>query len=705
MTCLVPACAAFGQAASSTQAATSPATAATSPAPTTYGWRGNWTGLYPDCTAPAEWGRIAKGVTAGMTCQAARPAEGAGKSGMDVDRGLIRDWLVLGPLPVKDSVKEFPDAQVPDEPKLAPAEGQKVGELTWTRQEIKKKLDYEAWGTTELEWLDLGKAVGFKPNQVAYAFTYLYCEHPGTAVMVVDHGHGFKAWINGQEAYSNPARDMALGNYVGISRYKQELRHGKSPSFKLTFAKGWNRLLVKVGTDNHKTWEEMRFTGRLYDPDPTAYEDKNIAWMTKLPERTNACPLIVGDRIFTPAEPDELICLDKATGKVLWRRFNTLYDATPQADRDANPVFKDKIAPLMEELAKNEDYEKGLELRRKLQTLLVSVDKAKYTLKWDGHFAAHFGIVGFTTTPVSDGKNVYAFFGYGVVACYDLDGNRKWIRRLTAKELVYSCSPALAGGKLMCVFGGLHGLDAATGDEAWTVPGVGCTASLIPMRVNGTDAVAVPRGMAYAASDGRVVWKNPQLEGSPGGGWGAALFLDNKIYLNFLGVASFTEADFTGVAAEPWKAKMRYFEIEANHHRPNGEWLDRSSPASPLIVNGVTYAIDEYGMLYALDLKTGKTYYQQETGFDELHSYVHIGVAASPTLIGKNVVVMDNQGCALVFEPGPTFKKVAMNRIETMLPRDWPIPPQEITANGPPVCDGERIYIRGEQYMYCIGRR
>jgi hypothetical protein len=40
-----------------------------------------------------------------------------------------------------------------------------------------------------------------------------------------------------------------------------------------------------------------------------------------------------------------------------------------------------------------------------------------------------------------------------------------------------------------------------------------------------------------------------------------------------------------------------------------------------------------------------------------------------------------------------------------MVPRDWPIPPQEMIANGPPVADGNRIYIRGEQYLYCIGSK
>ena len=171
------------------------------------------------------------------------------------------------------------------------------------------------------------------------------------------------------------------------------------------------------------------------------------------------------------------------------------------------------------------------------------------------------------------------------------------------------------------------------------------------------------------------------------------------------GVSDLRTIDFTGCQGDAWKPKQRRYEVQTEHHRPNGEWLDRSSPASPLVWKGLCYSIDEYGVLYCADLKTGKTLYRRDTGFDELHSYNHVGVAASPTLIGKNIAVMDNQGWCLVFEPGPVFKPVAMNRIETMLPRDWPIPPQETIANGPPVVDGDRIYIRGEQYLYCIGAK
>jgi outer membrane protein assembly factor BamB len=666
-------------------------------AATTYGWRGNWTGLYPDANPPVEWARIPSGVLSGLKCQVAKPT-GAGSSGQPVDKGLIRDWLILGPFTVEDSTKAFAKEQIPGEPGLAPQEGDKVGEVAWQRLEINKKPDYELWGTTELDWVDPGQALGFKPNAVAYAFTRIYAEREGRAVMVVDHGHGLKVWLNGAVVYENVDRGQGLGSYVGISRQKQELVHYVSPKFELVFQKGWNCLLVKVSSARPNTWRDMKFAARIYDPAPGAYREKNIAWMRELPERTNACPLVVGDRILTPADPDELLCLDKATGKVLWRRTNTLYEATPEAERAAHPAFQ-TTAPLVAELTQTTDYVKGLALRRQINQLLSGASTKKYKLKWDGHFASHFGIIGFTTTPVSDGRCVYAFFGYGVVACYDLDGQRRWIRRLEGREVGYTCSPALSGGRLFCVFGGLHALDPATGQEVWANPDATCIASIIPLRIGATDAVTLQGHAVYRSSDGKVLWTNPDK----GGGWGAPLFLDNALYMQILGVSDLRVADFTGCQGDTWPAKYRRLEIDSVHRRPNGEWLDRSSPASPLVWQGLCYAIDEYGVLYCADLKTGKTLYRQETGFDELHSYNHIGVAASPTLIGKHIAVMDNQGWCLVCEPGPVFKQVAMNRIETMLPRDWPIPPQETIANGPPVADGDRLYIRGERYLYSIG--
>jgi outer membrane protein assembly factor BamB len=671
--------------------------------PQVAGWRGNFTGLFPDADPPTHWGRIARGVLSAATCQASKPADASRKTGEPVRDGLIRQWLVLGPIPVADSVKDFGKQQVPGEADLKPAEGDKVGELAWKRFELKRVPDYERWGTTELDWIDLAEAVGYKPNQVGYAHAYLYCERAGKAAFVVDHGNGLKAWLNGKPLYEERQQAMGLGSYVGISRYKQNLTHGRSPRFECTLDRGWNRLLVKVGSYNARGSRTFKFALRLFNAEPVRYEDKNILWATPLPERTNASPIIVGDRVFTPAEPDELICLDKHTGKVLWRRINGFYEATPEAIRAANPVFQQKIAPLAAALQQTTDYQKGLELRRTVRDLLLGIDKKLYGLKWDDHLAGHFAIVGFTTTPASDGKHVYAFFGHGVVACYDLEGNPKWIKRLEAEEIRYSCSPALIGGKLICTFGGMHGLDAATGNVVWKQPEVTSIAALIPARIRGVDVVATRDGRVFRAADGKPLWSNPAIHAGDTG-WAAPVILNEVMYLPWHGVGELIVADFSEVSGDAWKPKVRTVDVGADHRRPNGQWLDRWTAGSPIVHQGVYYNIDQYGVFYAVDLASGKPLYKQDVGFDELHHYNAIGVGASPTLAGRQIYVIDNQGTGVVLEAGRTYKQLAVNRIETLLPRDWPIPPQEILANAAPVFDGNRMYLRGEQHLYCIGK-
>jgi len=674
-------------------------------APQTYGWRGNWTGLYPEATPPTEWGRIAKGIVAGLTCQAAKPAPGAAKGTTPIttSQGFIRDWLVAGLFPVAHSVNDFDKEQLPGEAQLEPAEGDKAGELAWKRLELIREPDYARWGRVDLECVDLAKTLDYRPNHVAYAHTYLHATRAGKVTLTVDHIYGLKLWFNGEQVYREPKMALGYGSHYGISRQKLALVHNRSPRITLDVKPGWNRLLAKMCTYTGPDGRALWFAPILMDAEPTPYEEKNIVWMAEMPERTNACPIVVGDRIFTPAEPDQLLCLDKATGKLLWRRFNSLYEATPPEERAANPLFKDKLAPLAEELAKTTDYEKSIEIRRQVRDLLLQVDKKKYHTRLEGHLEGHFGIVGFTTTPVSDGRHVWAFTGFGVVACYDLDGNRKWIRRLEVpREISYSCSPAIIGDRLCVVFNGLHGLDAATGKTIWSDPKGHSIASLIPATIRGTDVVFTWRGICYRASDGKQLWANPRItQGDLG--WAAPVVIGETMFLPWIGVSGLLIADFSKVEGEAWKPDFRSIEVKCNHRRPSGEWLDRFTAASPLIVGATHYIPDQYGFFYAADIASGQTHYAQDLGFDELHTYNAIGVGASAALGGKHIYVIDNQGMCIVLEQGPACKPVAVNRIETVVDRGWPWAPQELLANGPPVFDGSRIYLRGEKYLYCIG--
>src|SRR5262245_51123959 len=71
------------------------------------GWRGNATGLWPDANPPLEWGRTPRGALDGSRASPSRPSsDEPGKAAL-VEKGLLRDWLVLGPFAVEDSVKNF----------------------------------------------------------------------------------------------------------------------------------------------------------------------------------------------------------------------------------------------------------------------------------------------------------------------------------------------------------------------------------------------------------------------------------------------------------------------------------------------------------------------------------------------------------------------------------------------------------------------
>src|SRR5258706_5176899 len=163
-------------------------------------------------------------------------------------------------------------------------------------------------------------------------------------------------------------------------------------------------------------------SGRFPEANPPIEWDgdsgKNILWKTKVGLSKFSSPVFVNGKIFVVAEPAQLICVDAENGKVLWTRTNGFADL---------PVKAEPKPPRGEQ--------------------------------------------GNTTpTPVSDGRFVYAAFGSGIVACYDLDGRRRWIQYIDAPPgLDYgrSCSPALVGGKLLVSVHHLFALDATTGKIIW----------------------------------------------------------------------------------------------------------------------------------------------------------------------------------------------------------------------------------------------
>jgi len=126
--------------------------------------------------------------------------------------------------------------------------------------------------------------------------------------------------------------------------------------------------------------------------------------------------------------------------------------------------------------------------------------------------------------------------------------------------------------------------------------------------------------------------------------------------------------------------------------------------SSPLLHDGLIYALGCAGVLNVVDAKTLKVVYTRRLEMYPLLHYNAVGATPSVALGGKHIFLMDNQGATFVIEPGRIFKQVAHNRIETAMRHPWPLTTLERFESSPTFA-GKQMFLRGEEYLYCIGDR
>lgn len=162
-------------------------------------------------------------------------------------------------------------------------------------------------------------------------------------------------------------------------------------------------------TSVHADWPHWRGpdgTGSAPDADTVESFNfdtgENVRWSTAMPGPSAATPIVVGDRIFTPAgtaDTNRMLALgvDRKTGDILW---------------------KDDVGPARQSRSRSRE---------------------------NNHAEC---------SPVADDKHVYFIFGSGDLVAYTHDGEKKWHTNLTEKygkiEILwgYASSPLLIDGKL-----------------------------------------------------------------------------------------------------------------------------------------------------------------------------------------------------------------------------------------------------------------
>lgn len=301
-------------------------------------------------------------------------------------------------------------------------------------------------------------------------------------------------------------------------------------------------------------------------------------------------------------------------------------------------------------------------------------------------------------SPTTDGNHVWAFISTGVLACYDVEGNRVWETNLEERYgrfdlyFVMSSTPLLDKDRLYIQL--IHSnawlvlaLDKMTGEEIWkhkrksdateecehayTSPILYRDAEREYLVVHGADYVT-----AHSLKDGNEIWRCGGL--NPVASYNYSLRF----------VASPVVTDELIVVPSAKNGPVVGIDPAAQGDITNSEWqrwkLQQGTPdvPSPLIHQGLVYLCRENGDLICLDAVTGEQLYRERT-----HRHRH---RASPIYANGFVYLTARDGVVTVVKTGRKFEIVASNAIG------------EVIAASPVIADGT-LYLRSYDALYAIG--
>jgi outer membrane protein assembly factor BamB len=313
---------------------------------------------------------------------------------------------------------------------------------------------------------------------------------------------------------------------------------------------------------------------------------KNIAWKIPLPGRGLSSPILVGEHLFVTcssgAQQERLhvICINTADGTKRWERQ---FWAT-------------------------------------------------------GRTTCHEKISVAAPTPASDGERIFALFSSNDLICLDLEGNLLWLRGLmrdypnASNSLGLSSSPVVADGTLVVQAESdgeafVAGLDALTGINRWKIERpkrVNWTTPLLLRAGNGKQIVALQSagGITAIESDsGRSIWSYSD---------GADVIPSSALRGNTLFVPSHgITALQTSPDGQPPKQLWR-----SNQLRP--------STASPLVLDGRIFTLNDAGVLTCGDAATGNRLWQLR---------LKGPMSATPVAAGRHLYIASEKGLVQVVDP------------------------------------------------------
>jgi outer membrane protein assembly factor BamB len=365
-----------------------------------------------------------------------------------------------------------------------------------------------------------------------------------------------------------------------------------------------------------------------------------IRWKTAVPLPGVNSPIVWEQRVFltgADAERREVYCFDAENGQLLWQRAV----APPRPEVAPEPGAEPK------ELEVNEDT---------------------------GYAAP---------TAATDGHRVYAMFANGDLAAFDFSGKELWSQSLGMLDNPYGHAASLATYKNWVIvqldqgaaddqLSRLFAIQGDTGQIVWQVPRdiPASWSSPIVVSHEGQPQIitaGAPWVIAYAADDGREIWRADCLRGDVGP---SPVYSDGIVFVandgaDAVAIRAGGEGDVTETHVL-WKNDIGLPDI-----------------CSPLATDQYLILIAAYGGLVCYDrVKGGEPVLEEDLG---------AMFASSPGLAGDRIYLIadDGQGW-VVTTTSEECKRIAENHLG------------ERCVTSPAFVAG-RIYLRGEQHLFCIG--
>ena len=389
---------------------------------------------------------------------------------------------------------------------------------------------------------------------------------------------------------------------------------------------------------------------------PSTWSPKaNLAWKVEMPGPGASSPIIVGNKAFVtcysgygldqsnPGELENLVrhlvCVDMQTGKKLWQK-------------DVKVVLP-------------EDPYSG-----------IGVTAHGY--------ASH--------TPVSDGKNVYAFFGKSGVHAFDMDGNKLWsaeVGKESDPTRWGSSSSPIVFDNLVIVTASAESqsivaLDKSSGKEVWRqeakgLDGMWGTPALVKIDDNRTDLVMCVSKELWGLNPktGKMRW----LADATG-----AQNAYSSIIQDGSRVFAVTGRGGGSVAVDAGGS--------GDISKTNTVWTGgvSGSFASPVRHESKIYAIAR-GIVTVMDTDTGEQLERlrlkggEQTGgrFGSLDY-------PSPIVVGDRLFYMNGSGQMYVFALGDKMEQLAVNKVTNDKEIFW----------GTPAVSNDKLVIRSSENLYCV---